>query len=94
MQKACLFALLGIVLPSIGAGQDVLRSDQYGDELPLGALQRFGSVRFRQPMGCDAVAVSPDGKLLASSSVLGTVSAELVHPGWSASSTRSWVSGK
>jgi WD40 repeat protein len=53
--------------PTAGLGQEKpARVDQQGDPLPPGALARLGTVRLRQPDWIRSMAVSPDGKTLAS----------------------------
>jgi WD40 repeat protein len=54
-------------------GGDQTHTDRYGDPLPRGATARFGSLRWRMEGDIDAVAVSPDGKLVASVNMHGQV---------------------
>jgi len=51
--------------PPAEAGRPA-RVDRYGDPLPDGALARLGTARLRHGSVVKAVAVSPDGKALAS----------------------------
>src|SRR5262249_51217844 len=48
--------------------EEATRVDRNGDPLPAGALFRFGSMRLRHDGTIPATALSPDGKLLATSS--------------------------
>jgi WD40 repeat protein len=54
--------------PAKGAPPAKPRVDLYGDPLPVGAVARLGSARFRHGGAVHSVAFSADGKLLAASS--------------------------
>lgn len=56
---------LVVALPSSIRGEPI-RTDRYGDPLPPGAYARLGSIRWRQPRGVSVVALSADGRLVAS----------------------------
>ena len=49
------------------------RTDLWGDPLPRGALARLGATRLHHDADVSAVAFSPDGRVLASGSLDGTV---------------------
>jgi RNA polymerase sigma factor (sigma-70 family) len=54
------------------APEDGIRTDQFGDPLPAGALKRIGTLRFRQGGGTiNSLLVCPDGKTLVSKAFYG-----------------------
>src|SRR4051794_8407852 len=58
---------------AVAPAQDPPAATPDGFPLPAGALRRFGNRQLRHPAGITAVAVSPDGKLLATGSYDGVV---------------------
>src|SRR5262245_29733936 len=62
---ACAFLTL-FTLSACSLAQDSPRIDLHGDPLPVGAVARAGSSRWRQPTVFRGLVYSPDGKWLAS----------------------------
>src|SRR5262249_46866271 len=58
---------------AVAAAPAPLRTDRYGDPLPDDAIARLGTVRLRHAAPIRAVAITPDGKLIASTSNDNTV---------------------
>jgi hypothetical protein len=51
--------------PAAPGRKRTIRTDAYGDPLPPGAVARMGTLRFRADGPFEAIAYSPNGKLLA-----------------------------
>src|SRR5687767_8982466 len=61
-----LFFALILLAPRTAIGAPPV--DNYGDPLPEGATQRYGTIRFRAGGRIDHACMSPDGKYIAGSS--------------------------
>ena len=77
MVRFASLALAAILLGSSGLRADPPRKDGDGNPLPAGVLFRLGSMRLRHGDGISNSALSPDGKLLATSSRCAVVVWEL-----------------
>src|SRR5262245_9316037 len=62
----CLLTVAAGQVPDGPTKAPTPRLDRYGDPLPDGALARLGTLRLIHLGGLDSVAVSPDGKVVAS----------------------------
>src|SRR5438132_9525496 len=60
-----LLALAAFVTPVSSQPPPAPRLDANGDALPNGAIARLGSLRFQPPRWNQAIALSPDGTVLA-----------------------------
>lgn len=69
--------LVGLLLIGGGEGPPTkgpsVRRDRYGDEMPVGAILRLGTVRLRHPEYLTSLAFSPAGDLLATGCADGVV---------------------
>jgi WD40 repeat protein len=66
------FLVLIFACEILYSGEETLL-DFYGDPLPQGATARFGSLRWRIPKAVNAVALSPNGKLVGAVNMDGKV---------------------
>jgi hypothetical protein len=70
---ALLTAIVGALLAEAPTPKQSVRIDHYGDLLPPRAIARLGTVRFRQRLMADQAIFSPNGKMLASRDLEGSV---------------------